>query len=141
VEWSEEGGHVVESIAIGNQVWNREGGGDWTTATMPQPVFAYAKTWQDAYATLTGWSIAERGPLEQRQAILLRNLHHDDETTKEVYEEELVWVDEASGRILQWNVNKYDGPDPADARLVAYWRTSMWEYDQDIEVEPPTEDG
>ncbi len=95
--------------------------------------FKFPETWIEENGTLAGWAIVRTEPIEGASATLIRNWHADAAGGEDAFAEELVWIDDADGRILRWDVNKFQGKGERP-RLKQHWEGSEWQYNAPIEI-------
>jgi hypothetical protein len=128
-------GDETENIIVGLDAGQRTNGGKLHTITLEnQPPFAYPDLWFEEYGSLTGFAIVGEETIEGKAAVVIRDWHQDPEGGADAYNEELVSIDRETGRILKWDVNKFqmEGGKP---KLVQQWKSSIWQFDVPVDIE------
>lgn len=103
--------------------------------------FSYPGEWQKTYGTATGYAVLREEALEGREATVLRKYGPDPEDTPEddivMFVEDLIWIEKSSGRILRWDVNKFTGKNAEDLKPSQHWESSLWQFNEELEIEFP----
>jgi hypothetical protein len=129
-------GTTVDARIVGTRVVQIQPDGQELTADAPpEEAFSYPGTWQKEFGTLSGFAIIREETFEGRNAVVIAQTAPSVDVPGAL-DEQLIWIDRGSGRILRWDTNQYTG-EGDDRTLTARSESSLWEYDQDVTVELP----
>lgn len=130
-------GSKTESIIVGKVVRQRGSDGAWHGTTLQdEPGFDYPDVWVQEYGTWSGFADGGNETIEGRATTLLRYWHEDAERGAGAFNEELVWVDQQTERILRWDVNKYQVKGNGRT-LLQRWQGGVWQFDTDVNIALP----
>ena len=130
-------GSKTESIIVGKVIRQKGTDGKWHGTTLDNEVgFDYPGVWAQEYATWSGFADGGSETIEGRAATLLRYWHEDAERGAGAFNEELVWIDQQTERILRWDVNKYQVKG-TDRTLLQRWQSGVWQFDTDVSIALP----
>ena len=127
---------TVDARIVGTRVVQIQPDGQELTADAPpEDAFSYPGTWQKEFGTLSGFAIIREETFEGRNAVVIAQMAPSADVPGAL-DEQLIWIDRDSGRILRWDTNQYTG-EGDNRTLTARSESSLWEYDQDVTVELP----